>query len=549
MSEPNVLYYGDNLDVLRKHVGSETVDLVYLDPPFNSSRSYNLIFRPTGKVPEGDVAQSQAFEDSWHWGDEAESAYKFLTSTAQHQGRVPTDLSVMIDALVRALDRSDMTAYLVMMAIRLVELRRVLKHTGSLYLHCDPSASHYLKCILDATFGPTVFRSEIIWKRTSAHSSSLRYGPVHDVLLFYSKSDDYTWNPLYQPYDQHYLDEFYTHVDPDGRRWRRSDLTGAGVRHGATGEKWRGLDVTAKGWHWAYPPDELEIMDAAKQVHWPKREGGMPMFKRYIDTMPGVPMQDVWTDIPPMHNLSAERLGYPTQKPLALLERIILASSNPGDLILDPFCGCGTAVVAAQKLDRRWIGIDVTHLAIAVMRSRLIEHFPGLDPMVIGEPTSLAGAIELAQNVKGGRYQFQWWALSKIHAMPIGGTKKEGSDHGKDGLISFDDGATGMQSVIVSVKSGHVDVTQIRDLKGVLTRDKAAMGIFLTLEEPTAPMRKEAVSAGFFTSTLWQRDYPTIQLMTIAEILDGRQPELPPITSPYQRAGRVSRDEQAQLPL
>jgi adenine specific DNA methylase Mod len=273
-----------------------------------------------------------------------------------------------------------------------------LKPTGSIYLHCDPTASHYLKMLMDSIFGPDNFRNEIIWKRTSAHSSAKRCGPVHDTLLFYSKTDVYVWNRLYQPYEEDYLKTFFEQEDSDGRKWKRMDLTGAGIRHGETGKPWRGIDVTAKGRHWAYPPSVLDKYDAQGKIHWPKAKDGMPRLRQYADEMPGVPLQDIWTDIRTMHNLSAERLGYPTQKPEVLLERIINASSNEGDTILDPFCGCGTAIAAAQKLNRQWIGIDITYLSITLIKHRLHHAFGDAAKYeVVGEPTALTDAKALAE--------------------------------------------------------------------------------------------------------------------------------------------------------
>jgi DNA modification methylase len=334
--ETGDLYCDDNLDLL-PDLQPESVDLIYLDPPFFANREYEVIW--------GDEAEVRSFVSRWEGG---------------------------IDS------------YLDWIKKRVDYLYPVLKQTGSFYFHCDSAASHHLKIMLDKRFGAERFRSEIIWKRTSAHSSARRYGPVHDTILFYTKSDNYTWNQSYQEYDQTYLDAFYTHTDDDGRRWRRSDLTGAGIRNGETGKVWRGIDVTAKGRHWGVPPSELDRMDAAGKIHWPKKRGGMPMLKRYADEQPGVPLQDVWTDIRPMHNLSKERVGYPTQKPEALMERIIAASSNPGDLVLDPFCGCGTTIVAAAHLQRRWVGIDISPTALRVIRRRLnregisfrIHHLP-----------------------------------------------------------------------------------------------------------------------------------------------------------------------------
>jgi site-specific DNA-methyltransferase (adenine-specific) len=545
MSQPtnsiNTLFYGDNLIILKEYIANESIDLIYLDPPFNSNRNYNVLFKDqSGKESE---AQITAFEDTWEWDRTAERTYNELATEA------PARVSTMIGALRGFIGSSEMMAYLVMMTARLIELHRVLRPTGSLYLHCDPTASHYLKIILDTIFLPQNFLSEIIWKRTSAHSSAKRPGPVHDTILLYSKSDKYIWNPLYQPYDASYLNEFYTHRDPDGRRWRRSDLTGAGTRRGETGNPWRGIDVTSKGRHWSVPPSELDRLETAGRIHWPAKSGGMPMLKRYADEMSGVPLQDVWVDIPPMHNLSAERLGYPTQKPLALLERIISASSNPGDLVLDPFCGCGTTVTAAQKLGREWIGIDITHLSIALQKYRLEQSFPGIQFRVIGEPKDVGAAYQLARD---NRYQFQWWALSLIRARPLGGLEgsregKKGSDRGIDGIITFiDDSTSKPKPAIVQVKSGHVKASDIRDLRGVVEREGAAIGIFVTLEEPTSEMRREAVSAGFYRSPGWSKDYPKIQIYTIAELLRGTKPDMPPAHGTFKQSARVETTDHEQ---
>lgn len=524
----HMLFYGDNLDVLRQHVKDETIDLVYLDPPFNSAQDYNVLFAEQDGTRA--AAQIKAFEDTWRWD---QGAARNCEELIEKGGRVADAMR----AFRTFLGESDMMAYLAMMAPRLVELRRVLKPTGSIYLHCDPTASHYLKMLMDAMFGAACFRSEIVWKRTSAHSSATRYGPVHDVLLFYSKTSSHVWNPIYQPYDQSYLDEFYTHVDPDGRRWRRSDLTGAGVRHGETGKPWRGIDVTAKGRHWAYPPFELERMDAAGKIHWPAKKGGMPMFKRYADEQPGVPLQDVWSDIKPMHNLSAERLGYPTQKPEALLARIIESSSNAGDTVLDPFCGCGTTIAAAHKLSRRWIGIDVTHLAISLIKTRLRDAYgAGIEKTyrVVGEPADLASAERLAND---DPYQFLWWALGLVGARPV--EQKKGADKGIDGRLYFHDESTGgkTKQIVFSVKAGHTGAPHVRDLVGVLQREKAEIGVLISLQDPTKPMRAEAASAGFY-KTAWGR-HSRVQLLTIADLLAGAAVDAPPSNVTFKRAPRV----------
>jgi len=522
----NQLYYGDNLHVLRDHIADEFVDLIYLDPPFNSKRDYNLLF----KSPKGHESEAQitAFEDSWHWGEQAEREFDELVHSPN------TDVSELMQSLRRFLGENDMMAYLTMMANRLLELHRVLKPTGSLYLHCDPTASHYLKIVLDGVFGKTNFRSEIIWKRTSAHSGANRYGPVHDVILFYGKSDVILWNEIYQPFSQTYLDEFYTHYDTDGKRWRRSDLTGDGVRQGDSGKTWRGIDVTSKKRHWAVPGDvcerlkikgttvqeRLDALDAAGRIHWPKKAGGVPMFKRYVDEQPGVPLQSVWDDINPIHNLAEERLGYPTQKPLALLERIVEASSNEGDVVLDPFCGCGTAVHAAQKLNRAWIGIDITHLAISLIEKRLKDAFGEKCQFEVhGTPKDLDAARDLAIRDK---YQFQWWAVSLVDAQPFQG-KKKGADGGIDGLKFFHDvDKAGARKIVVSVKGGGLKADDVRALNHVREREKAEIALFISLETPTKGMIADAASAGFYESANG-RKFARIQLLPVPDLLNGNK--------------------------
>jgi DNA modification methylase len=549
--QPNALYYGDNLDILRKYIPDESVDLIYLDPPFNSNATYNVIFKDeSGRSTD---AQLVAFDDTWHWGPDAESKYLYLTNTAYHQGKVPSPVSDLIGAFHSGIKPSPMLAYLVEMAVRLVELHRVLKATGSLYLHCDPTASHYLKLLLDAIFGPKRFRSEVVWKRSSAHSSSRQWSSVHDVLLFYAKGDEHTWNPVYAPLPQETADGWYNNVEPGtGRRFNRADLTAAGIRTGPSGSPWRGIDPTAKGRHWAIPrfvrevvgsldtQAALDALDGAGRLFWPKAADGIPMLKRYIEEARGVPPLDVISDISPLNNVAAERLGYPTQKPLALLERVIEVSSNPGDVVLDPFCGCGTAVVAAQKLDRRWIGIDITYLAIAVMQARLRDIFD-IEVQIEGSPTEVDGARKLAQQLPDGREQFELWALTLVGAMPQGGIQKKGADKGVDGVITFT-GADGKpETCIVSVKSGGVGAAMIDQLRGAMEAHRAAMGLFVTLEEPTGPMKAGAAGAGYYHSEVSGKDYPRVQILSIRELLEeGRKPQLPLLILPtYQRAERV----------
>jgi SAM-dependent methyltransferase len=416
-----------------------------------------------------------------------------------------------------------MLAYLAMMAPRLVELHRVLKPTGSIYLHCDPTASHYLKMLLDAVFGPQRFRSEITWKRTTAHSSAKRYAPVHDVILYYARGDEPTWNAPRTEYDEAYLEKYYRFDDGDGRLYWRADITGAGIRKGDTGKPWRGLDVTAKGRHWAYPPGELEKMDREGRVYWPTGGSGWPQEKRYRDDLKGRAVADLWDDIDRINPVGRERLGYPTQKPVALLERIILASTNEGDVVLDPFCGCGTTIEAAQKLGRRWIGIDITHLAITLIKHRLRDAFGSeVTYDVLGEPVSVPDAEALAEQEP---YQFQWWALGLVGARPT--EQKKGADRGIDGRLYFHDAPDGKtKQVIFSVKAGQLHATYVRDLRGVVEREKAEIGVLISMNEPTAAMRKEAASAGFYEAPTGSR-HPRLQLLTVAELLGGKGIDYP----------------------
>ncbi|MGA9129953.1 MAG: DNA methyltransferase [Terracidiphilus sp.] len=528
-TDKNLLYYGDNLEVLQRYLKDESVDLVYLDPPFNSRQDYNVLFAE--KDGSQSSSQIHAFEDTWEWNIEAE---RTLQEVIEKGGRIADALR----SFRTFLGGSDMMAYLAMMAPRLVELRRVLKETGSIYLHCDPTASHYLKILMDAVFGPQFFKNEIIWKRTSAHNSAKRWGPVHDLILFYSKSESSTWNRVYQGYTPEYLERFYRHED-EGGRYRLGDLTGAGKRNGESGLPWRGVDPTKVGRHWAVPRprqaglswDELSVqqrldqLDLAGLIVWPAK-GGVPQFKRYHDVDRGVVVQDVITDIDPLSPHAKERLGYPTQKPEALLERIIQSSSNAGDLILDPFCGCGTTVQVAQRLNRRWIGIDITHLAIGLIKKRLLDAFgPEIKTTydVIGEPTDYAGAAQLAAENK---FQFQAWALGLCNAR-VAESSKKGADRGIDGRLYFHDDESGKsKQIIFSVKGGGVTVSQVRDLVGVLDREKAQIGVFLCFEEPTKPMLREAAEAGLYKSADGTT-YARMQILTIEQILKGAQPEYP----------------------
>lgn len=466
----NVLYYGDNLRILREYIPDNSIDLIYLDPPFNSKRDYNVLFKESGQESE---AQIEAFTDTWRWGPETEKTYYDIVMNT------PQNVADLIDSFCKFLGHSDVTAYLVMMTPRLRELHRVLKSEGSIYLHCDPSASHYLKVLMDQIFGKENFRNEIIWHYRKWPSGNRQFQHNHDVLLFYSKTQGNS-----RVFNIEYMDR----AESTKKRFGESVIV--------SGYDERGRRIPSKV----------------------KQEKSL-----------GVPLDDVWDigRVPPIKQL------FPTQKPEPLLERIIKASSNKNDIILDPFCGCGTAIVAAQKLGRRWIGIDITHLAIGVIRRRLRDIFGDIKFEVIGEPKDLAGARELAR--QRDRYQFQWWALDLVGAQPMSDRKK-GSDKGIDGVIPFIEGRDGLKRVIVQVKSGKVNPAQIRDLKGVLDREKGQIGVFITLENPTPEMKKEATISGFYHSDFWNKDYPKIQILTIEDLLRGKKVEMPPQKEPFKRA-------------
>jgi len=485
----NTLYYGDNLDILKRYISDESVDLVYLDPPFKSNQNYNILF----KEKNGTQAASQirAFEDTWTWSQDDESVYADLVTKG---GKVADCLQ----AFRTFMGPCDMLAYLVMMAPRLAELRRVMKSTASIYLHCDTSAGAYLRLLMDAVFQYGNFRNEIIWYYyNKIHDRRKKLFPkANDIVLFYVKD-----------------------VDSDFTFHQLKEMRDTPVRQ-LVRKKVDGRMVNVKG------PD-------GKCIYRMKED-------RTLD--------NVWR-IPCLQPASSEMLGYQTQKPEAVLERIIMASSNEGDLVLDPFCGCGTTIATAQKLKRHWIGIDITHLAITLMKKRLLDAFgTGAQYKVIGEPKSLPDAAALAES---DPYQFQWWALGLLGARPV--EQKKGADQGIDGKIVFQGDAPGVfENVVISVKAGHITANHVRDLRGVVDREKAAIGVLISMEDPTKPMQTEAVTTGFFESKTWGKKYPKIQLLTIAELLAGKKIDMPPIRqvgATFKKAARHRGAEGEQLEM
>jgi len=483
----NILYYGDNLDILRRYIKAESVDLIYLDPPFNSNQSYNILFAEQNGSRS--AAQIKAFEDTWRWDQSVVAAWQNMVENG------PPKVSQALQAFRMFLGENDVMAYLSMMAPRLVELRRVLKSTGSIYLHCDPTASHYLKILMDTIFGPKNFKNEIVWCYSRMAAKQKHFNRNHDIILWYSKGKKHTFN----------VDEVRL---PYAERSKARE----------------GYTKTSLG-------------------------GGQPKSRR-CELNPKGKFPEDWWQIPFIRPNARERLGYPTQKPETLLERIIKASSNEGDVVLDPFCGCGTTISVAQRLNRRWIGIDITHLAITLIKNRLRDTFGDkVEFDVIGEPVSLPDAKTLA---KDDPYQFQWWALGLVGARPV--EQKKGSDKGIDGRIYFHDEGTGgkTKQIILSVKSGHVGVGDVRDLRGVVDREKAAIGVLITLENPTRPMITEANSAGFYNSPGWNTRHPKLQILTIEELLAGKKIDSPPlrqVNRTFKKAPRAKEKESEQREL
>lgn len=578
----NQLFHGDNLNVLRLHVESESVDLVYLDPPFNKQASFNVLFKESSG--EKSPSQIRAFGDSWQWGPESERTYE---DVLQNGG---TKLGDLLRAMRNFLGRNNVMAYLTMMAPRLAEMHRVLKSTGNLFLHCDPTSSHYLKLLLDAIFGPTNFCNEIVWRRAVSHNEANRFGRVHDNILFYRKSDAAYFAPQLLPLPAGHVRERFKFEDEDGT-YKLENPTGAGVRTGDSGQAWHDFDPTPRDRHWAPPRklcerlgidnslptrEKLEALFDAGFIKPPKKAGSIPMLKVYLqdDEDLGTPYQDLWAyqpytqgyyygeleggidqDVAWIGPTSGERLGFPTQKPLGLLARIITSACPPGGIVLDPFCGCGTAVAAAENLERRWIGIDITHLAVALIRHRLETSFgASLSAFEVkGEPEDLPGAYALA---KADRYDFQWWALGKLGVRVTSDQRKKGADAGVDGRACFIDPSTKKEKdIIYSVKSGKVSVRDVRDLAGVLARENKAkesapLGVLVTLLPPSKDMLKEAASAGFWTS--WRGEkVQRIQIITIEEMLAGKRPEHPHIRVPAFRVptkpARPRRGQQGKL--
>ena len=495
------LYFGDNLEVLREKIPGESFDLIYLDPPFNSKRPYNVLYKE-GLVDS--AAQVQAFEDTWHWTREAQHAYEELTGIRKSKTKINQNISNLIESLKKIVGDNDVMAYLVMMTIRLIELNRVLKPTGSIYIHCDPTASHYLKVIMDVIFGKSNFRNELVWIYKGRELSHKNYSKKHDILLFYTKSENYSfnWQDIMEPLEESSRQALSRYKDEKGFFIVRYKDGGG------------------------FAPIEKE---------------GKDTYRQYVPE--GVPPRDwFYAD----YARKKERLEYPTQKPEALLERVIKASSKPGDWILDPFCGCGTTVAVAERLNRNWIGIDITNLSINLIKHRLRHHFEDIRIFVDGVPKDLSGAKEFAKDP----FEFEYWALDLIIAVPAQSKSKEnmrGADKGIDGVIKLflgrNNGDDTIGNALVQVKGGKVQRADIATLKGDIEREKAQAGVFVTLEESSQQMRQEAVQAGEFKDNYSFKEYPKIQIMTVKELLLGKKPDLPSSYKAYYKEAQPKERE------
>ena len=538
MYENRTLVRGDNLEEMRQFP-DDCIDLIATDPPFNSNRNYFVPYRDEhGQEPDTLI---RAFTDTWTWGEAAEEAYQHLL--VEKGGQIEDT----IQGLRQFLNETPMMAYLVMMAIRIVEMHRILKSTGSLYLHCDPSASHYLKIILDAIFGASNFRNEIVWQRTSSHNDGNRFGRVHDIILFYSKNPKPLWNPVYTAHDPEYVDRFYRYEDERGC-YRVGDLTAAGVtQRGESGQTWRGINPSAVGNHWRAPRREawpegveppenyeslsvhekLDVLDTNGLIYWPPR-GRVPGFKRYLSTSRGRRVTDVVTDINPLTGNSKERTGYPTQKPTELYKRFITASSNEGDLVLDPFCGCGTTLVAAEELNRHWIGIDLTYLSIGAVRQQFERLFPQYRESISveGTPENEEQALRLASD---DPHAFEDWCVT--HVLEFRSNDKRGADGGIDGTFRFPIGRVkGRQAygkAVAQVKGGTYTLSHVRDFRTAMQNTNADLGVFVVTTPPTRGMQTEATRSGTYTHPRYDLSVPVLQIYEIQNHFRGTPPRLP----------------------
>lgn len=548
----NKLWYGDNITIMQREMGKHSVDLIYLDPPFKSDTNYNLLYRDmTGKpVPE----QAEAFFDTWEL-DAAKLEVARTMPVLMREHGIDDQYVEFWRIWMQALRKTqpELLAYLIYMVQRLLHMKSILRPTGSIVLHCDQTASHYIKVMMDGIFGHDNFRNEIIWKRQSAHSDAKsKFSAVSDVLLFYAASRHAKFFPQYTDHDPEYVEKFYRFDDDDGRgRYRLGDMSapkggGMAAINKTTGKPngwhiYKGFEPPATGWR--YSPETLARLDAEGRIYFPRHKDGTLdttrrlALKRYLKEQKGSIVTNVWTDIPPVQG--GESFGYPTQKPLALLERILAATTEPGDVVFDPFCGCGTTIYAATRMHREWIGCDIAILAVKLIREVLAEKYrlvEGTHFEVDGIPVSVEQAEELFRR---DPFQFQHWLVERVGGFPM---HKKVADRGIDGRLYFERGKEPLGEVILSVKGGKLRPTDVRDLRGVLEREGAQMAGFLSLQPPSKAMRVEAAEAGMFVYN--GINYPRLQLLTVEDILAGKRT----LETPTKMGSRVTTGQQS-LPL
>ncbi|MFC2129941.1 DNA methyltransferase, partial [Bacteroidota bacterium] len=520
----NELYYGDCLDVLkdlnRKHPEG-FIDLIYIDPPFNSKRNYNVLFEDINL--DDTKAQKEAFADTW-------SNVTYFDTLNEIQ-----DLDLDLYGFLKALDniniRKSAISYLTTMSIRIWYMHKVLRDTGSFYLHCDPNMSHYLKILCDLIFEDKNFKNEIIWKRKfgigQTNKKSDRFGQQTDTILFYSKTKKQILNSQYVFDDEYqkYVDKYFKYIDENGRKYWADNLASPSFRKNLVYE-YKGYKPPKKGW--AISKEKMELWDKIGKLVFPKKKDGLIKRKRYADELKGRIVQNLWNDVSGMggftKNREDESLGYPTQKPIALLERIIQASSNEGDIVADFFCGCGTTIAAANKLNRQWIGVDISHLAVRLIIKRLLDPYPPdkqkemmMNISITGFPRDPATAKEMAENPDHGRLKFQDWII-EVMLNGVANPKKT-ADGGWDGYITFDKGMKEKGLCVIEVKSGHCNVKNLREFVRVVTSQGADIGVFVCFaEQVTKPMRIEAKQAGIDS----RFDVDKIQIITVEDLLDRR---------------------------
>ena len=584
----NKLFYGDNLDVLRKYIKDGSIDLCYIDPPFNSKRNYNQIYLNQGKE---DSAQAQAFIDTWNWAEMAEDEYNEIL--LNEKGLLTKQTVLLIEGLQKVLGKGSLLAYLVSMTLRISEIHRVLKDTGSFYLHCDPTASHYLKLVCDGIFCTNGgdYKNEIVWRRTGQHNKVKRYAPIHDVIFYYTKSSKYVWNYPKKPFMKGHISSNFVHTELGYKtNYYGNVLTGSGIRNGDSGKKWKGFDPTAKGRHWAIPGALLNDLDEdiSELSQHEKldylynlgmitiKEGeAWPIYERYLNDNDGQTLSDIWAFQPYTNGLvfnsddgidedvrwlsaqDSERLGYPTQKPEGLLKRIINASTNEGDTILDAYCGCGTTVTVAQELKRNWIGIDITYQSISLILKRLHDSYGKKisgDIELNGVPKDFESAVALANKQDDRtRKEFEKWCVLTYSDNRAMINEKKGKDFGIDGVAFIPEtnqkGDNELMPVLFSVKSDlRPHSSYVRDLVGTMTREGAVIGVMILLHEPTRDMINEAKQAGKYKNKLFNMEFEKVKIVTVNEILNGQNLVLPQMPKVLKEAKRKpDKDGQRKL--